>query len=94
MNKFQISEIIGFLIIIAIIYCLNRYEVIGVIFKFIILFLFWILCIYSTITYNSDSQYSNWKRLILKAINIIIWTVIIFAAFFGLGLQEVPWEIV
>jgi len=92
-----IKTIIGGAIAITVLLAISRVEELKAIIRFSFFFLFWLVCVYATIFYESDwknfSFQHDWLELVIKVVAVLVWTIIIYlAAFYGIGLEEGPWE--
>lgn len=92
-----IKTIICGTIALTVVWGICQFEELKTIIRFSFFFLFWLVSIYATIFYESDwenfSFEHDWVELVIKAIAVVIWTIIFYlAAFYGIGLEEGPWE--
>lgn len=88
---------IGGAITITVVWSIFQFEELKTIIRFSFFFLFWLIFIYATIFYESDwknfSFRHDWLKLVIQAILVVFWTIIFYlAAFYGIGLEEGPWE--
>ena len=92
-----IRIIIGGTVAVAVVWGISQFKELKAIVKFSFFFLFWLISIYAIIFYESDWKHfsfkDGWLELVIKAIAIVVWTIIIYlAAFYGIGLEDGPWE--
>ena len=92
-----IKTIICGTIALTVVWGICQFEELKTIIRFSFFFLFWLVSIYATIVYESDwknfSFEHDWLELVIKAIAVVVWTIIFYlAAFYGIGLEEGPWE--
>jgi hypothetical protein len=66
-------------------------------FRLLFFLLFWLTSVGATLFYKSHwknfSIKHNWFELVVRIMAVIFWTVVLYlAAFYGIGLEEGPWE--
>lgn len=91
------KTIIGGAIALAVLWGICQFAELKNIIRFFFFFLFWLASIYAIIFYESDWKHfsfkHDWLELVFKAIAVVVWTVMIYLAlFYGIGLEEGPWE--
>ena len=96
-TKDIIKTIAGGAITLKVLWGICQIKELKTIIRFAFFFLFWLVSVYATIFYKSDwddfSFEHRWLELVIRAIAVVVWTIIFyFAAFFGIGLEEGPWE--
>lgn len=92
-----IKTIICGAIALTVVWGIGQFEELKTIIRFSFFFLFWLVSICATIFYKSDwksfSFGRDWLDLVARIIGVIVWTIIFYlAAFYGIGLEDGPWE--